>query len=170
MHVNDNVPFQRNMVLVPPIHYSAFYFPRKAWIAKPKVHPLAFMGDTYRRRVTQRVHCLFSLCKWLMIISIIMLAYSASAQGEIIAVGKAAEHTTDLLIKKDIVWIALFVAVSAIGGMIVLGKFMKEMHVEFMKQQVEGTKAVVSLTAEISAMKAALNSRPCAVAEEKHRK
>lgn len=169
MHVNDNVP-SRNMVLVPPIHYSAFYFPKKGRIAQPKVHPLAFMGDTYRRRVTQRVHSLFTVCKWLMIASLVMLAYSAAAQGEVLAVGKAAEHTTDLLIKKDIVWIALFVAVSAIGGMIVLGKFMKEMHVEFMRQQVEATKSVVQLTAEISAMKTALNSRPCAVIEEKHRK
>lgn len=169
MHVNDNVP-SRNMVLVPPIHYSAFYFPKKGRIAQPKVHPLAFMGDTYRRRVTQRVHSLFAVCKWLMIVSLVMLAYSAAAQGEVLAVGKAAEHTTDLLIKKDIVWIALFVAVSAIGGMIVLGKFMKEMHVEFMRQQVEATKSVVQLTAEISAMKTALNSRPCAVTEEIHRK
>lgn len=169
MHVNDNVP-SRNMVLVPPIHYSAFYFPKKGRIAQPKVHPLAFMGDTYRRRVTQRVHSLFTVCKWLMIVSLVMLAYLAAAQGEVLAVGKAAEHTTDLLIKKDIVWIALFVAVSAIGGMIVLGKFMKEMHVEFMRQQVEATKSVVQLTAEISAMKTALNSRPCAVTEERHRK
>lgn len=158
------------MVLVPPIHYSAFYFPRKARAAQPKVHPFEFMGDTYRRRVTQRIHCLFNICKWLMIGSLALLAYSASAQAEVIAVGKAAEYTTDLLIKKDIVWIALFVAVSAIGGMIVLGKFMKEMHVEFMRQQVEATKAVVSLTAEISAMKTALNSRPCAAQEERHRK
>lgn len=169
MHVNDNVP-SRNMVLVPPIHYSAFYFPKKRRIDQPKVHPLAFMGDTYRRRVTQRVHCLFNICKWLMIGSLVLLAYSASAQAEVIAVGKAAEHTTDLLIKKDIVWIALFVAVSAIGGMIVLGKFMKEMHVEFMKQQIESTKAVVTLSAEVSAMKTALNSRPCALNEERHRK
>lgn len=169
MHVNDNVP-SRNMVLVPPIHYSAFYLPKKGRIAQPKVHPLAFMGDTYRRRVMQRVHTLFTLCKWLMIGSLVLLAYSAAAQGEVLAVGKAAEHTTDLLIKKDIVWIALFVAVSAIGGMIVLGKFMKEMHVEFMRQQVEATKSVVQLTAEISAMKTALNSRPCAVTEERHRK
>lgn len=169
MHVNDNVPL-RNMVLVPPIHYSAFYFSKKGRIAQPKVHPLAFMGDTYRRRVMQRVHSLFNICKWLMIVSLVMLAYSAAAQGEVLAVGKAAEHTTDLLIKKDIVWIALFVAVFAIGGMIVLGKFMKEMHVEFMRQQVEATKSVVQLTAEISAMKTALNSRPCAVAEERHRK
>lgn len=169
MHVNDNVP-SWNMVLVPPIHYSAFYFPKKGRIAQPKVHPLAFMGDTYRRRVMQRVHALFTVCKWLMIVSLVMLAYSAAAQGEVLAVGKAAEHTTDLLIKKDIVWIALFVAVSAIGGMIVLGKFMKEMHVEFMRQQVEATKSVVQLTAEISAMKTALDNRPCAVAEERHRK
>lgn len=169
MHVNDNVP-QRNMVLVPPIHYSAFYFPKKASVAQPKVHPLAFMGDTYRRRVTQRVHSLFNVCKWLMVGSLLLLAYSASAQGEVLMVGKAAEHTTELLIKKDIVWIALFVAVSAIGGMIVLGKFMKEMHVEFMRQQVEATKSVMQLTAEISAMKMALSNRPCALAEEKQRK
>ena len=169
MHVNDNVP-SRNMVLVPPIHYSAFYFPKKGRIAQPKVHPLAFMGDTYRRRVTQRVHSLFTVCKWLMIVSLVMLAYSAAAQGEVLAVGKAAEHTTDLLIKKDITWISLFVACAAIGGMIVLGKFMKDMHVEFMRQQVEATKSVVQLTAEISAMKTALNSRPCAVTEERHRK
>ncbi len=168
MHVNDNVP-SRNMVLVPPIHYSAFYFPKKHRIDQPKVHPLEFMGDTYRRRVTQRVHCLFNICKWLMIGSLVLLAYSASAQGEVIALGKVAESTTDLLVKKDIVWIALFVAVVAIIGMILLAKFMKEMHVEFMKQQVEATKAVVSLTAEIAGMKVALNSRPCGL-EEKHKR
>jgi len=156
MHVNDNVPLQRNMVLVPPIHYSAFYFPRSSRVGQPKVHPLAFMGDTYRRRVTQRVHCLFNICKWLMIGSLVLLAYSASAQGEVFAVGKAAEHTTDLLIKKDIVWISLFVACSAIGGMIVLGKFMKEMHLEFMKQTIEGTKALGVLAAEVSAVKTIL--------------
>jgi hypothetical protein len=127
------------------------------------------MGDNYRRRVTQRVHLLFNICKWLMIGSLVLLAYSASAQGEVFAVGKAAANTTDLLIKKDIVWIALFVAVSAIGGMIVLGKFMKEMHVEFMKQQIESTKAVVMLSAEIAALRTELHSRPCA-AEEKHKR
>ena len=123
------------------------------------------MGDSYARRVTQRVHSLFALCKFLLIASIIMLAYSAAAQGEVIAAAKAAEYTADMLVKKDIVWISLLVACAAIGGMIVLGKFMKEMHLEFMKQTIEGTKAIGALTAEISAMRSTLNT----MIDHKHR-
>lgn len=164
MHVNDNEAI-RQMVLVPPINHSAFFVPKICRTSQPKIHPLAFMGDSYARRVTQRVHSLFALCKYLLIISLLMLAYSAAAQGEVIATAKAAEHTADMLVKKDIVWISLFVACSAIGGMIVLGKFMKEMHLEFMKQTVEGTKALGVLAAEISAMRSTLNT----LAEHKHR-
>lgn len=104
-----------------------------------------------------------------MIISLLLLAYSAAAQGEIIAVGKAASNTADLLIKKDIVWIALFVAAAAIMGMVILAKFMKEMHIEFMKQQVEATKAVVSLQAAVASLKDSLDGRLCAIEDKKHR-
>lgn len=168
MHVNDNAAI-RQMVLVPPINHSAFFIPKICRTSQPKTHPLAFMGDSYARRVACRIHTLFNICKWAMIVSLLMLAYSAAAQGEVIALGKTAEHTADLLIKKDIVWIALFVAASAIAGMVILGKFMKEMHVEFMKQQVEVTKAVVSLDARIGALKDALDNRPCAMEDKKHR-
>ena len=168
MHVNDNETI-RHMVIVPTVNHSAFFIPRSCRTSQPKIHPLAFMGDSYARRVACRIHTLFNVCKWAMIVSLLMLAYSAAAQGEVIAMGKTAEHTADLLIKKDIVWIALFVAASAIAGMVILGKFMKEMHVEFMKQQVEVTRAVVSLDAKVGALKDALDNRPCAMEEKKHR-
>lgn len=168
MHVNDNETVRR-MVIAPPITYSAFFIPKSCRTSQPKIHPLAFMGDSYARRVACRIHTLFNVCKWGMIIALLMLAYSAAAQGEVIAMGKTAEHTADLLIKKDIVWIALFVAAAAIGGMVVLAKFMKEMHIEFMKQQVEATKAVVSLQASVAALKDSLDARPCAVEDRKHR-
>lgn len=168
MHVNDNAAI-RQMVLVPPINHSAFFIPRNCRTSQPKTHPLDFMGDSYARRVACRIHTLFNICKWAMIVSLLMLAYSAAAQGEVIAMGKTAEHTADLLIKKDIVWISLFVAAAAIGGMVILAKFMKEMHIEFMKQQVEATKAVVSLQASVAALKDSLDGRPCAAEDRKHR-
>ncbi len=168
MHVNDNETM-RHMVVAPPITHSAFFIPKNCRPSQPKIHPLAFMGDSYARRVASRIHSLFNVCKWGMIISLLLLAYSAAAQGEIIAVGKAASNTADLLIKKDIVWIALFVAAAAIMGMVILAKFMKEMHIEFMKQQVEATKAVVSLQAAVASLKDSLDGRLCAIEDKKHR-
>jgi len=67
------------------------------------------------------------------------------------------------------VWVALFVATLAVIGMITMGKFMKEMHVEYLRQQVESVKEIVSLKAEFRELSNLIRGRPC-IAEDKHRR
>ena len=167
MHVNDNVS-SRNMVLVPPIHYSAFYFPGSVRVIQPKVHPLAFMGDNYRRRVLTRVRFGISLCNFGLILAILLLAIAAAANAADPVSTSVA--VADALEKKSIAWAALFVATLSTIGMVTMGKFMKEMHVEYLKQQVEQAKQLVGVQADVRILADLLRTRPCIADEPKHHK
>jgi len=109
----------------------------------PKVHPLAFMGDTYLRRKIGRLRFGFDLCSYLLLFAFILLAYAASGQTEILTIPiKASTEAADILVKKDIAWLALTIAGLAICALVILAMQMKAMHFEYMKQQAEFIRAI----------------------------
>lgn len=110
------------------------------------------MGDTYTRRVISRVRCGINICNVGLVTALLTLAFTVSAATDpSLDPVQISANAANLLIKKDVAWIALFIAGLSIFGMIAMGKFMKEMHVEYMKQQAEWMKSVATLTAEVHA-------------------
>ena len=139
-------------MIVPPICSSVIFWPIRKQNLTPKEHPLAFMGDTYTRRVLSRIRCGINICNVGLVTALLTLAFTVSAATDpTLDPVQISANAANLLIKKDVAWIALFIAGLSIFGMIAMGKFMKEMHVEYMKQQAEWMKSVATLTAEVHA-------------------
>lgn len=107
-----------------------------------------------------RVRFGLNICNSLLLgAAVLMIGLAVSAQT--LETTQAVTSTADALAKKDIVWLALVVAIAAILGMVGMAKVMKEMHTEYMRGQNESTKQIGILATELRAMTEVLKSRPC---------
>lgn len=121
------------------------------------------MGEIYCRR------CIYNVNRWLRVITatwiillglFIVLGIRVNAQTAEMAV---AAKAADVMVNKDITWLAMFVAGLNVVLTIVLVRAMVLMFNKFLESSVAKATAIQQMADRMDAMTNELNKRPCVI-------